>query len=104
MSTISRLQSWYTRQCNGTWEHTAGVLIESCDNPGWWVKINLLGTPLQSCSFTELAEGVNEQRFPLGPRWLSCRVEGGTWHGAGDETQLERILDVFLAWAESHAA
>jgi hypothetical protein len=27
-------------------------------------------------------------------------VEGDTWHGAGDETKLQRILEVFLAWAE----
>lgn len=58
---------------------------------------------MQSFSFAELAEGVDSQRFPLGSRWLSCRVEGSTWHGAGDETQLERILEVFLAWAEAHA-
>jgi hypothetical protein len=104
MSTLERLQSWYARQCNGAWEHASGVLIESCDNPGWWVKINLLGTPLQSRAFTEVAEGVDGQRFALGPRWLSCRIEGGTWHGAGDETKLERILEAFLAWAEASGA
>src|SRR5437660_4751085 len=104
MSTIERLQSWYTRQCNGDWEHSAGVLIESCDNPGWWVKINLAGTLLQSLVFTEITEGVDSQRSPIGPRWLSCRVEGGTWHGAGDETKLERILETFLAWAEAGGA
>ena len=104
MSTIERLQSWYTRQCDGEWEHSAGVVIESCDNPGWWVKINLLGTRLESCAFRELAEGVDGQRFALGPQWLSCRVDAGTWHGAGDETKLERILEIFLAWAEANGA
>jgi hypothetical protein len=101
MSTLARLQAWYTRQCNGVWEHSSGVLIESCDNPGWWVKVNLLGTPLQTRAFTEVAEGVDAQRVALGPRWLSCHVESGTWHGAGDETKLEGILEVFLAWAEA---
>lgn len=102
MSILSRLQAWYTSQCNGEWEHSARVLIESCDNPGWWVKINLLGTSLQTCAFAELAEGIDAQRFALGPSWLSCRVENGTWHGAGDETKLERILEIFLLWAESN--
>jgi hypothetical protein len=100
MSTLARIQAWYTRQCNGTWEESLGVRIESCDNPGWWVRVNLAGTPLQGRAFQEIAEGVDSQRFQLGPRWFSCHVEGDTWHGAGDETKLQRILEVFLAWAE----
>jgi Immunity protein 53 len=104
MSTLARLQAWYMRQCNGVWEHSSGVLIESCDNPGWWVKVKLIGTPLQGRTFREISEGVNAKRFALGPVWLSCRVEGDTWHGAGDETKLERILEAFLAWAEANDA
>ena len=101
MSTLARLEAWFTRLCDGAWEHSWGVHIESCDNPGWWVKINLQNTPLQARAFTEIAESVDAERFALGPRWLSCHVEGDTWHGAGDETKLERILEVFLAWAEA---
>jgi hypothetical protein len=77
-----------------------GVSITSCDNPGWWVKINLAGTTLEHRSFSEIAEGINSERFQSAPRWLNCRVEGTTWHGAGDETKLHRILEIFLAWAE----
>jgi hypothetical protein len=29
-------------------------------------------------------------------------VEHDIWQGAGDETKLERILEVFLAWAEEN--
>jgi hypothetical protein len=103
MSLIARLQAWYTDQCNGVWEHSSGIVIETCDDPGWWVKINLLGTSLQGRAFREIAEGVDARRFARGPIWLSCRVEGDTWHGAGDETQLEHILETFLAWAEEDA-
>ena len=102
MLTLARLQAWYKRQCNGDWEHSSGVRIDSCDNPGWWVKINLPGTPLENRGFTEVAEGVDSGRFALGPRWLSCHVDQNTWHGAGDETKLEPILEIFLAWAEEN--
>ena len=102
MSTLLRLQTWYARQCNGVWEHSSGIAIDTCDNPGWWVKINLLGTPLQTCSFTEVSEGVDAQKFALGSSWLACRVDSGTWHGAGDEAKLERILEIFLNWAEEN--
>jgi len=97
---LRRLQNWYKNQCDGVWEHSTGILIESCDNPGWWVKVNLQGTSLQGRAFVEIAEGVNAQRFAIGPEWLSCRIEGDVWHGAGDETKLERILGIFLAWSE----
>ena len=100
MSTLTRLQAWYAGQCDGEWEHSSGIRIDSCDNPGWWVKIDLRGTRLQNREFTEIAEGVDNRHCPIGPRWLNCRVENGTWHGAGDETRLEHILEVFLAWTE----
>lgn len=102
MNTLARLQTWYLAQCNGEWEHSSGVTIQSCDNPGWWVTINLIGTALQTQEFTEIAEGVDDQRFAFGSHWLSCYTENGTWHGAGDETKLERILEVFLVWAEDN--
>ena len=100
MTTLERLQAWYSRQCDGTWEHSSGIIIETCDNPGWWVKVDLAGTDLFGRKFSGIAEGVDRNNFALGPRWLSCRIEGETWHGAGDETQLERILQCLLEWAE----
>jgi len=102
MSTLNRIQSWYQRQCNGIWEHSLGVLIESTDNPGWWVKINIAGTKLEAVPFEEIRENVDDKLFPTGDRWLSCRAEGGTWHGAGDESKLPRILEAFVVWAEKN--
>ena len=102
MNALTRLQDWYSRQCNGEWEHSSGISVQSSDNPGWWVKIDLVGTPLESLAFPEISEGVDAQRFALSPDWMSCRSEDGVWHGAGDETKLERILEIFLAWAEAN--
>jgi hypothetical protein len=101
MTTLERLQAWYSRQCDGVWEHSSGVSIQSCDNPGWWVKIDLAGTSLEHRAFAAIADGIDDQRVALGSRWLDCRIEGNTWHGAGDETKLELILEKFLAWAQT---
>lgn len=100
MSTLARVQDWFASQCDGEWEQTRGVSIGSCDNPGWWVKVNLAGTTLAGQEFREIAEGVDAQRFAQNRFWISCRVEGSIWHGAGDATQLERILAIFLDWAD----
>ncbi len=101
VSVLSQLEQWYARQCDGTWEHSPGVAIESRDQ-GWWVKVNLKGTQLQHVAFSEIATNVDAARIPQGPRWLHCWTQDGIWHGAGDETKLRRILELFLDWANTH--
>jgi hypothetical protein len=66
------------------------------------VHINLKGTCLESVPFQHIAENVDAAGFEQGSRWLVCRVRDGVWEGAGDETKLERILEMFLSWAEAH--
>jgi hypothetical protein len=102
LTILLRLQEWFARQCDGNWEHNEGVSIESCDNPGWWVKIGLKGTRLENVAFEPLSENVDHRGHPAGPRWIDCRVLDGQWSGSGDETKLERILEIFLSWAEHH--
>lgn len=104
MNEIQRLQSWFSRQCNDEWEHFYGPKIESCDNPGWLVTVTLTGTKLEDVSFSRIADNTDDAGFQLGDRWLDCSKTQAVWKGAGDETQLERILCVFLDWAESHGS
>jgi hypothetical protein len=98
---IQRLQQWYQQRCDGEWEHRHGVSIQSCDNPGWWVKVDLRGTALLDKPYLPVSENAGNDKFPCGNTWLDCRVEDGFWQGAGDEAKLERILEAFLDWAES---
>lgn len=100
MTTLEHLQTWYIAHCDGDRENHHGISIESCDNPGWWVKIDLTGTSLAKHTFRPINENVDEARFQTGPRWFCCHQENGVWNGAGDETTLERILTTFLEWAE----
>jgi hypothetical protein len=91
MSPIQRLEKWYFAQCNGEWEHSYGVKIETIDNPGWSVQIELEGTG------TDL-QHVKRLEFDHGPDdWMHCIVKGSTFHGHGDPKKLERILEHFLA-------
>lgn len=43
---IVQLEAWLSEQCDGDWEHTYGMTIETTDNPGWYVQIDLDETPL----------------------------------------------------------
>jgi len=37
---LTELQAWYVVQCDGDWEHTYGVKIETLDNPGWMLRVD----------------------------------------------------------------
>jgi hypothetical protein len=98
-----RLKRWYTARCDGDWEHQYGIRIETLDNPGWLVKIELTGTALEDLPFAVVADGVNAGGEPEGSRWVHCSVRNRVWHGAGDETQLAQLLELFLDWAGERA-
>jgi hypothetical protein len=93
MMVLSKLQNWYESQCNEDWEHQAGVSIDTLDNPGWTVTIDLDGTNLSSKIFQPI-EDMNASRD-----WIRCWVEGGKFYGVGGPQKLEEILTVFLSWA-----
>lgn len=40
-STLERLCSWYSQKCNGDWEHSYGVSIDTLDNPGGEFKLQV---------------------------------------------------------------
>jgi len=103
-SLLAKLADWHSRHCNGEREHWYGITIQTTDNPGWWVKIDLTGTALAARSFERVAEAVDERGRPEAERWLHCQMSTGTWHGAGDRSRLEEILSRFLEWAGEREA
>ncbi len=48
------LLKWYCKHCNGDWEHGTGIHIDTLDNPGWSIKINLEDTELEDKIFKKL--------------------------------------------------
>jgi hypothetical protein len=101
LEALQQLQAWFAKRCDGEWEHDHGISVQSTDNPGWWVKISLSGTPLASKPFDEVRRG--DLSMDPQPPWLRCYVEDGTFNGAGDVTTLGEILTIFLEWAADDA-
>jgi hypothetical protein len=50
---LTWLQAWYASQCNGDWEHEYGVSIETLDNPGWLLKLDLQETGMDGLTFAK---------------------------------------------------
>lgn len=95
MNALLELQNWYQSNCDEEWEHYYGVQIETLDNPGWSLKIDLIGTNLEGRPFPE----INHQNTD--DDWYFCRVINNQFEGAGDAQKLERLIQTFLTWAKS---
>jgi hypothetical protein len=91
---LARLEAWFASECNGDWEHTYGITLETVDNPGWMFTVEIKDTPLSGRPFTTVSERVSDSD------WLHCAVADGTFRGSGGIGSLERILMIFLDWAE----
>lgn len=89
------LQKWYFAQCDGDWEHEYGILIDTLDNPGWNVSINLIGTECENKKFNEVDHQIDENN------WLQCVVKDGKFIGSGGPLNLIDIIKLFVEWKNS---
>lgn len=90
---IEELQRWYASQCDGDWEHEFGIRIETLDNPGWTVEIDLEDTPLDGRAFPRFSDMAPERE------WWTCEVSEGKFRASGGPPMLGRMLRAFLDWA-----
>lgn len=91
---LEQFERWYVSHCDGVWEHQYGIRIETLDNPGWRVEVDLSGTPLLLVDYKELTV----ERTAT--NWVKCRVKGGKFEGFGGPENLKELVQLFLKWAE----
>jgi len=90
---LERLQAWYASDCNGDWEHSWGIVIDTLDNPGWTVKIDLNGTELAEKAFDPVKIKQSEQ-----DRIFATKAEGQFKIACGPGS-LENAPGTFCDWA-----
>lgn len=94
-SDLEFIQAWYRDQCDGTWEHGCGVKIDTLDNPGWTVTVDLKGTPLERAT-------MDKSSRDNGPGdWVLIEVRDTQFRAAGDPSKLAMILAAFREWSNS---
>ena len=86
---------WYQTHCNDVWEHQNGVRLETLDNPGWLLTVDLIHTDLQGRAMIEVREGIAPNNHPVSPRWLHCSAIDNQFRGACDPTQVARLFEIF---------
>ncbi len=94
METLKWLGKWYADMCDGSWEKEHGILINTLDNPGWYMLIDVVDTPFANKQF-ETIDVYNSEND-----WIHCCIRDGKFDGAGDTTKLSAIIDVFRKWNE----
>lgn len=92
---LTWIQTWFLSQCNDVWEHSYGVKIETLDNPGWSVVIDLAGTNMEGKSIETISLNRTEDD------WINCSTSDNQFKGYGGPQNLAEILSEFRNWAES---
>jgi len=92
MNTVRELQEWYAAKCDGDWEHSYGVRIESLDNPGWLLRIDLTGTELEEVEFEPIVRDDGKGG------WANMRIQEHTWQAACGPRDLDASISIFLEW------
>ena len=89
------LVDWYKSQCGKeagcfcNWGDFYGIKIETIDNPGWHVQIDLAETDAAQKPF----EAIERDRSDND--WIFCKVQDGKFDGVGDCTKLTEIIKIF---------
>jgi len=95
MDEFAWLQTWFAAQCDGDWEHQHGVSIETLDNPGWVLRVNVECTHLEERVFDEYFVDRSESD------WIRAIRLGETLVISGGPNNLSEIVTLFRKWADS---
>jgi hypothetical protein len=96
MNNLQWLQNFYKSNCNGEWEHTYGIKIDTLDNPGWMISIDLRETIFERYQFNELRIDRSKDN------WIICKLENGVFKGNGGAGNLEEIIGIFRNWVDAN--
>ncbi len=94
--TVSNLERWYASRCNGEWEHSYGVRIDTLDNPGWSIRIDLRGTRKQNSSLARQIISRTEDN------WIQYWVDGEQFQIACGALNLSEAVELFVRWFDSN--
>jgi hypothetical protein len=92
---INWLEDWYYANCNDEWEHNYGVKIDTIDNPGWSISIDLAETKFSKIEIERVHVEIHESD------WYSFSVRESIFKGFGSINRLSFLLKKFKDIIES---
>ncbi|MEV5944316.1 immunity 53 family protein [Streptomyces sp. NPDC051994] len=94
ISNLNALQQWYADACDGDWEHSYGIQIETTDNPGWILSVDLARTALYGRTCERGEEYADAS-------WVSIKSDGSEFVAACDPGSLEKAIGCFIEFANA---
>jgi len=95
---LDALQAWFVAHCDGNWEQEYGVTIGTIEDPGWELRVDVVGTRLAG---SDLAR----QRLARAPDdWIETWCDGYTFYAAGGPNSLDELVASFVSFAERNTA
>lgn len=83
---IEWLQNWYKSQCDGDWEHYYGIKIETLDNPGWDVSIDINNYNIADVSWSIYGD--------FDSKWIGFKIQDSRFNGSCDTTSFNILLEI----------
>lgn len=103
-SGLDWLMQWYLSQCDERWEHVYGIKIDTLDNPGWALTIDLRETSLENQPFKRVEHGepsVDLEDWRQKGSWWVAKVEGACFEAACGPLDLHSVISLFRQWTEA---
>jgi hypothetical protein len=94
---VSILERWYASQCNGNWEHSYGVHIDTLDNPGWSIKIDLRDTRKQDYVLERKRIERTEND------WIQYWIDKQQFRIACGPLNFSEATEIFVRWFDSES-
>lgn len=83
-------------QCDGEWEHENQIKINTADNRGWIIEIDLSFTSMEDLVFEmDTIENGDDD-------WYFFRINNKKFMAAGDPGKLLFLLEKFKSFAEGN--
>ena len=86
------LEQWYASRCDGEWEHQYGIRIDTLDNPGWNVAIDLHATNKQKVTLSRVKIERSERN------WIHYWVDKERFLIACGPENLSEAVQIFIRW------
>lgn len=83
------IQNWFKQNCDGNWEHGEAIQINTLDNPGWEVEIDISNTSIANLDIKRILNETSPQD------WYGVKIENQKFNAVGDSGKLKFLLGLF---------
>lgn len=89
MDILDWIEDWFTDNCDGDWESSDAIQINTLDRPGWEVEINISNTSIATMNLEWILNETSKDD------WYGVKIADQKFTAAGDPQKLKFLLGLF---------